>query len=293
VPPEPLDSLAFGMRIAPVIAARVQRVRDDVPGLDRTHEPIPLRQTPTSAVMGHLHYGNPPVLEQLRWMPYLALAGTGLLLLLGMSGLAGIRQAEKRVIWVGMAKETAHQLGRKAAAHSHAADGTRAAVEAGVDTIDHGTFLDDATIKLMKAHGTWLVPTMLAPATALAQGRAGALNPASVPKAEEAAAAARESHRKAIAAGVRIAFGTDTGVSKQGDNGREFARLVEAGMTPAAAFRAATVSAAEALDRPGLGRIAPGLAADIIAVDGDPLGDVRQLEDVDFVMKGGQIIRAD
>ena len=111
VPPESLDSLAFGMPVTPVIAARVQRVKDDVPALDRTHQPIPLRQSPTAPVMGHLHYGNPPVLEQLRWMPYLALAGTGLLLLLGMSGLAGIRQAEKRVIWVGMAKETAHQLG--------------------------------------------------------------------------------------------------------------------------------------------------------------------------------------
>jgi len=111
VPPESLDSLAFGLPISPHIASLVKRVKDDVPGLDRTHTPIPLRQSPTAAVMGHLHYGNPPVLEQLRWMPYLALAGTGLLLLLGMSGLAGIRQAEKRVIWVGMAKETAHQLG--------------------------------------------------------------------------------------------------------------------------------------------------------------------------------------
>ncbi len=111
VPPESLDSLASGLQISPVIGARVQRVRDDVPSLDRAHKPIPLRQSPTASVMGHLHYGNPPVIEQLRWMPYLALAGTGLLLLLGMSGLAGIRQAEKRVIWVGMAKETAHQLG--------------------------------------------------------------------------------------------------------------------------------------------------------------------------------------
>ena len=111
VPPESLDSLAFGLEISSVIAARVKRVKDDVPALDRAHQPIPLRQSPATPVMGHLHYGNPPVLEQLRWMPYLALAGTGLLLLLGMSGLAGIRQAEKRVIWVGMAKETAHQLG--------------------------------------------------------------------------------------------------------------------------------------------------------------------------------------
>ncbi len=187
--------------------------------------------------------------------------------------------------------ETAHALGRKAAAHSHAAEGTRAAVEAGVDTIDHGTFLDDATIKLMKARGTWLVPTMLAPATALLQARGGMLPPATVPKAEEAAAAAIESHRKAIAAGVRIAFGTDTGVSKHGDNAQEFALMVAAGMTPAQAIKAATVSAAEALGRPSLGRIAPGMTADLIAVDGDPLADVRQLEDVDFVMKGGRVVK--
>jgi imidazolonepropionase-like amidohydrolase len=187
--------------------------------------------------------------------------------------------------------ETAHALGRKAAAHSHAAEGTRAAVEAGVDTIEHGSFLDDATIKLMKAHGTWLVPTMMAPRAALAQARAGALPPATIPKAEQAAAAAMASHRRAIAAGVKVAFGTDTGVSKHGDNAQEFALLVEAGMTPAQAIKAATVSAAEALDRPGLGRIAPGISADIIAVDGDPLADVRQLEDVDFVMKGGRIFK--
>ncbi len=188
--------------------------------------------------------------------------------------------------------DTAHGLGRKVAAHSHAAEGTRAAVEAGVDTIDHGTFLDDATIRLMKERGTWLVPTMLAPATALQQARAGLLPPATVPKAEAAAAAAIESHRKAIAAGVKIAFGTDTGVSKHGENAKEFALMVAAGMTPAQAIKAATVDAATALDRAAqIGRIAPGFAADLIAVDGDPLADVRQLEDVDFVMKAGAVVK--
>src|SRR5262245_9404193 len=92
VPPESLDSLAEGLSIAPEIAARVSRVRGQLPSLDRTHEPIPLRQTPATAVMGFLHYGNPPVLEQLRWMPYVALAGTGLLMVLGLSALASIRQ---------------------------------------------------------------------------------------------------------------------------------------------------------------------------------------------------------
>ena len=111
VSPGALDSLAAGLAIPPAVARRVQIVKDQANELDRTHKPIPLRQSPNALVMGFLHYGNPPVLEQLRWMPLIAVAGTGLLLLLGLSGLAGIRAAEKRVIWVGMAKETAHQLG--------------------------------------------------------------------------------------------------------------------------------------------------------------------------------------
>lgn len=187
--------------------------------------------------------------------------------------------------------DTAHGLGRKVAAHSHAAEGTAAAVAAGVDTIDHGSFLDDATIRAMKAKGTWLVPTMLAPRAALAQARAGMLPPATIPKAEAAGAAAMASHKKAIAAGVKIAFGTDTGVSKHGDNAQEFALMVEVGMTPTAAIRAATVSAAEALGRSDIGQIAPGMTADIIAVSGDPLADVRRLETVDFVMARGKVAK--
>jgi imidazolonepropionase-like amidohydrolase len=186
--------------------------------------------------------------------------------------------------------ETAHSFGRRVAVHSHAAAGTRAAVEAGADTIEHGTFLDDDTIALMKAHGTWLVPTMLAPRTALAAARAGLLPPATLPKAEAAAAAAIDSHRRAIRAGVRIAFGTDTGVSRHGINAQEFALMVNAGMTPMAAIRAATTDAADALDRKGqVGAIMPGLPADIIAVTGDPLTDVTRLEHVDFVMRHGVV----
>ncbi|MGC6400167.1 amidohydrolase family protein [Sphingomonas sp. FW199] len=186
--------------------------------------------------------------------------------------------------------DTAHALGRRVAAHSHAAEGTRAAVDAGVDTIDHGTFLDDETIRLMKAKGTWLVPTMMAPRAALAQARGGQLPPATIPKAEEAAAAAIESHRRAIASGVKVAFGTDTGVSPHGDNAQEFALMVEAGMTPAQAIRAATVSAAEVLGQSAvIGTIAPGKQADLIAVDGDPLADVKRLETVAFVMADGVV----
>ncbi|MEI6640401.1 MAG: amidohydrolase family protein [Novosphingobium sp.] len=188
--------------------------------------------------------------------------------------------------------DTAHDFGRKVAAHSHAAGGTMAAVNAGVDTIDHGTFLDEPTVKAMLAHGTWLVPTMLASDTALGQARAGKLPPASAAKAEETAGAARKSHALAIKMGVKIAFGTDTGVSRHGDNAREFALMVKAGMSPMAAIAAATVNAAEALGRTDtVGRIAPGMPADIIAVHGDPLTDVTRLEHVDFVMKRGTVIK--
>lgn len=188
--------------------------------------------------------------------------------------------------------DTAHGFGRKVAAHSHAAAGTAAAVAAGVDTIDHGTFLDDATIAQMKAKGTWLVPTMMAPVTALAFARSGVLPPATIPKAEAAAVAARDGHARAIKAGVRIAFGTDTGVSKHGENAKEFALMVAAGMTPVQAVRAATVDAAEALGQSQrIGTIEPGKDADMIAVSGDPLRDVTVLERVSFVMRGGSIAR--
>lgn len=187
--------------------------------------------------------------------------------------------------------DTAHGFGRKVAAHSHAAAGTAAAVAAGVDTIEHGTFLDEPTVKAMVAHGTWLVPTMLAPMTALAQARGGLLPPATIPKAEAAAQAAHASHALAIRSGVKIAFGTDTGVSKHGENAKEFALMVGAGMTPMAAIVAATIGAGEALGRSdSVGRIAPGMPADLIAVHGDPLSDVTRLEHVDFVMKHGKVV---
>ncbi|WP_375291432.1 amidohydrolase family protein [Qipengyuania sp.] len=189
--------------------------------------------------------------------------------------------------------ETAHELGRKTAAHSHAAAGTRAAVEAGVDSIEHGTFMDDETLALIKRKGTWLVPTMLAVNTVTHQAEDGALPPNVVPKVREAAAAANQSYRMMVSSGAKMAFGTDTGVSKHGENAKEFALMVQAGMTPARAIRAATVDAAEALGRSDRGRIAAGMVADIVAVDSDPLSDVRELEDVDFVMKGGHIVRED
>ena len=189
--------------------------------------------------------------------------------------------------------ETAHNLGRKVAAHSHAAEGTRAALEAGVDTIEHGSFLDEPAIAALKRTGAWLIPTEIAPVAALAQARAGALPPATIPKAEAAAAAMQDSHRRAYRAGVKFAFGTDSGVSRHGDNAQEFALLVDKiGMTPTEAIRTATVSAAEVLGKSAeLGTIAPGKAADIIAVSGSPLANVRELEHVRFVMRRGVVAK--
>jgi hypothetical protein len=111
IPDAALDSIASRLVVAPATTARVKQIRDRIVVMDRIHHPIPMRQPGSNVLFGHLHFGEPELLNRLRWMPYLTVAGTGLLLLLGMSGLAGIRQAEKRTIWVGMAKETAHQLG--------------------------------------------------------------------------------------------------------------------------------------------------------------------------------------
>lgn len=189
--------------------------------------------------------------------------------------------------------DTAHGLGRKVAAHSHAAEGTRAALLAGVDTIEHGSFLDDEAIALFKRTGAYLVPTEMAPVAALAQARAGALPPATIPKAEAAAAAMQASHKKAYKAGVKFAFGTDSGVSKHGRNGEEFTLLVDTvGMSPPEALRSATLTAADVLGQATtIGSIEPGKNADIIAVDASPLGDVRVLEHVRFVMHNGAIAR--
>jgi imidazolonepropionase-like amidohydrolase len=188
---------------------------------------------------------------------------------------------------------TAHMFGRKVAAHAHGVDGINAALRAGVDSIEHGTFTNDETFRLYKQTGAYYVPTLMAPAAALADGKRGALTPAQYEKAQSAAGNARSSLARAVREGVKIAFGTDTGVSKHGDNAQEFALMVEAGMTPEAAIRAATVSAADLLDRSSrIGTIAAGKDADIIAVQGDPLTNVRLLESVEFVMRHGHVYKS-
>jgi len=190
--------------------------------------------------------------------------------------------------------DTAHMFGRKVAAHAHGQNGIKAALEAGVDSIEHGTYTDAQTNALFKKSGAWLVPTMIAPHAALAQARAGARSKNTLMKAEEAVAAHGKNIGAAIKEGVRIAFGTDTGVSDHGKNAQEFALLVKAGMTPASAIRAATVDAATLLDRvTTIGSIEPGKDADIIAVAVSPLNDVTELERIRFVMRRGVVHKLD
>jgi imidazolonepropionase-like amidohydrolase len=186
--------------------------------------------------------------------------------------------------------ETSRKFGRKVAVHAHGVDGINAALRAGVDSVEHGTFTNAETFRLYRQTGAYYVPTLLAPAAALADGQRGALTPAQFEKARAAAGNAEKSFAQAIRSGVKIAYGTDTGVSPHGRNAEEFALMVRNGMAPADAIRAATVNAADLLARSDtIGTIAPGKDADIIAVHGDPLANVRELESVDFVMKWGRV----
>ncbi|MEM9495712.1 MAG: amidohydrolase family protein [Pseudomonadota bacterium] len=191
--------------------------------------------------------------------------------------------------------DTAHAMGRRVTAHAHGVEGVKAALRAGVDAIEHGTYSDDEAFALFKRKGAYLVPTLLAGATVVewAKDPNSFLLAPQRAKALQAGPEMLDMVRRAHNSGVKIAFGTDSGVSRHGDNAREFALMVEAGMSPMQAIRAATIVGAENLGRTDtLGSIAPGKYGDIIAVDGDPLADIRELEDVDFVMKGGVVYKA-
>jgi imidazolonepropionase-like amidohydrolase len=192
--------------------------------------------------------------------------------------------------------ETAHAMGRKVTAHAHGGDGVNAFLRAGGDSIEHGTYLDAESIKLFKSTGAWLVPTLMAgDFVAREAARPGTFfTPAQRDKALLAGPKMLDMARRAHDGGVKIAFGTDTGVSAHGDNAGEFALLVKAGMSPLDAIRAATIWAAEhfgLLDQ--IGSLLPGKQADLIAVRGDPLTDVTVLTKVSFVMKGGVVYKSE
>ena len=191
---------------------------------------------------------------------------------------------------------SAHRMGRQVTAHAHGVDGINAFLRAGGDSIEHGTYLDDQSIRLFKSNGAWLIPTLLAGdfVARIASGPDNFFTPAQTAKALEAGPKMLDMARRAHEGGVKIAFGTDSGVSAHGDNAQEFALLVRAGLTPLEAIQAATVGAAEHLRIANeAGKIAVGMPADIVAVSGDPLSDVTELERMKFVMKSGVVYRAD
>ncbi len=190
------------------------------------------------------------------------------------------------------AVEEAALIGTHVAAHAHGAEGIKRAVRAGVRSIEHGSLMDDEAIELMASHGTYLVADVYDGDWIAEEGARGGWSADVMRKNEETTDAQREGFTKALKAGVKIAFGTDSGVYPHRFVARQFAYMVRLGMTPAEAIRSATIVASELMgwqDR--VGSIVPGKLADLIAVDGDPLDDVTVLEDVRFVMKGGQVVK--
>ena len=188
--------------------------------------------------------------------------------------------------------DEAHRLGLRVAVHAHGTEGINDALRAGVDTIEHASLADAESFKLAKEHGAWFDMDIYNDDYILAEGAKNGVYAESLEKERVIGLRQRQTFRAAHAAGVRMLFGTDGGVYPNGNNARQFAKMVEWGMTPIEAIQAATKSAAEALGQTAdVGAIAPGRYADLIAVDGDPLKDVRVLETVAVVMKGGVIVK--
>jgi imidazolonepropionase-like amidohydrolase len=203
-------------------------------------------------------------------------------------GASQITQAEMDAL-----VDEAHRLHRRVAAHAHGAEGAKVAVRAGIDSIEHGSFLDDEAVRMMKERGTYLVPTLMAGEYAGGRKAVRHLPPEIAAKAIQALDGRSTAFKRALGAGVRIAFGTDSGVSPHGRNAEEFALLVEHGMTPAAALRTSVAAAALLGLETSAGTIVAGKEADIVAVPGDVLKNISATERVRFVMKGGKIVRND
>jgi imidazolonepropionase-like amidohydrolase len=191
--------------------------------------------------------------------------------------------------------DTAKDYEMKVAVHAHGKEGMIRAIKAGVDSIEHGTYMDDEVFALMKKHGTYYVPTVLAGAWVAEKAKIDGFFPDLVrPKAAAIGPLIKETFSRAYKAGVNIAFGTDSGVSAHGDNGQEFRLMTEAGMPAIEAIRAATYHAARLLGaQDSLGTVEKGKLADLVAVKGDPLEDINLMTNISFVMKNGLIIKQD
>ncbi len=187
--------------------------------------------------------------------------------------------------------DDAHMYGLKVAAHAHGASGIKDAIRAGIDTIEHASLIDDEGISLAKKYGTWLSMDIYNTEYTQTEGKKNGVLEDNLRKDREVADVQREGFRKAHKAGVKMVYGTDSGVHPHGDNGKQFRWMVKYGMSPAQAIQSATINASEALGRSDVGVIEAGRFADIIAVKGNPLDDVSVLEHVDFVMKGGEVYK--
>ena len=231
--------------------------------------------------------------EKVRWVhkfgaEVIKICATGGVFSLGDSvGAQQLRLEEMKAI-----ADEAHMLGMKVAAHAHGDEGIRTAILAGIDTIEHASLASDTTIQLAKQHGTWFDMDIYNDDYILATGTANGTEQESLDKERMIGLKQRQTFQRGVRAGVKMIFGTDAGVYPHGQNGKQFAKMVQWGMTPIQAIRAATLSASEALGRSDVGAIAPGRYGDIIAVRGDPTADVTLLEHVDAVIKGGKLVKA-
>jgi imidazolonepropionase-like amidohydrolase len=187
--------------------------------------------------------------------------------------------------------DEAHMLGLKVAAHAHGDEGIHDAILAGIDTIEHASLASDATIQLAKQHGTWFDMDIYNDDYILATGTSNGTEQESLDKEKAIGLKQRQTFQRATRAGVKMLFGTDAGIYPHGQNAKQFAKMVQWGMTPLQAIQAATSSASVALGRSDVGLIAPGRYGDIIAVKGDPLSNVAVLEHVDAVIKGGVLVK--
>ena len=189
------------------------------------------------------------------------------------------------------AADEAHMLGLKVAAHAHGAEGIKAAIRAGIDTIEHASLIDDEGLRLAKERGAWLSMDIFNTEFTQSEGKATGALEENLRKDREVAQVQRDNFRKAVRMGVRQVFGSDAGVMPHGTAGGQFATMVQYGMTPLQAIQAATLNAAEALGQKGqVGTLKPGAWADMVAVKGDPLADIRELAGVDAVVKGGVLV---
>ncbi|HEX3727937.1 MAG TPA: amidohydrolase family protein [Pirellulales bacterium] len=190
------------------------------------------------------------------------------------------------------AVEEAHAAGRKVAAHAHGAQGIKNALVAGVDSIEHGSLIDDEGIHMMLKQGAWLVADIYNDDYLLGKAIEFKLPQEAIDKERAIGQIQRDNFARAVRAGVKVAFGTDAGVYPHGDNAKQFFYMVKYGLSPAQAIRSATTDAADLLGRSSdVGRVVPGFLADLIAVTADPLADIRALESVSFVMQGGVVIK--